>query len=421
MADEIGTPGVTGAARWRVLIALGLTYALLGILMNSVGVVILQSIRHFDASKPGGSTLEACKDLSVVVASFFLATRIPAFGYRRALIGVMAAIALACLGASFAHAFVAMQLLFVATGLCFGIAKVSTYAAIGLLARDPADHASITGIIEGVFMVGLLAGVWLFGWFVGSDATGSDWLRVYWVLAALCAFASLLWRTTPLDETAAIVGETDQPSGWREMLSLAALPATVAFLAGIFCYVLLEQSVGTWLPTFNNEVLHLPPAMSVQMSSIFVGALAFGRLVSGLVLRRFDWLPVLLGCLACVALLIVATLPATRSLVARPDVTWSTAPVAAFLFPLLGVFLAPIYPTLCSIVLSALPRHRHAAMIGMIVVFSALGGTIGSFLTGLLFQHVSGQIAFYFALLPLALIAIALGWIRRTLGKGLEA
>jgi fucose permease len=238
--------------RLRILIALGLTYALLGILMNSVGVVILQSIRHFDITKPTGSTLEACKDLSVVVASFLLATRIPAFGYRHALIGVMAALTLACLAASLAERFVAMQLLFVATGLCFGIAKVATYAVIGLLARDPADHASITGTIEGVFMVGLLAGVWLFGWFVGADVTGSDWLQVYWVLAGLCAAAGLLWLTTPLDETGAVVSATDQPGGLRAMLSLVALPATVAFLAGIFCYVLVEQSVGTWLPTFNR-------------------------------------------------------------------------------------------------------------------------------------------------------------------------
>lgn len=407
--------------RLRILIALGLTYALLGILMNSVGVVILQSIRHFDITKPTGSTLEACKDLSVVVASFLLATRIPAFGYRRALIGVMAALTLACLAASLAERFVAMQLLFVATGLCFGIAKVATYAVIGLLARDPADHASITGTIEGVFMVGLLAGVWLFGWFVGADVTGSDWLHVYWVLAGLCAAAGLLWLTTPLDETGAVVSATDQPGGLRAMLSLVALPATVAFLAGIFCYVLVEQSVGTWLPTFNNEVLHLPPAMSVQISSIFVGALAVGRLASGVVLKRIDWLPVLLGCLACIAILIVATLPATRGLVPRPDVTWTNAPLAAYLFPLLGLFLAPIYPTLCSIVLSALPLHRHAAMIGLMVIFSALGGTVGSFLTGMLFQHVSGQIAFYFALLPLALIAVMLFRIRSGLHKAATA
>src|SRR3546814_20060490 len=76
--------------RARIIVALALTYAVLGILMNSVGVVILQSIRHFAATKTLGSTLEACKDLSVVAASFLLATRIPSLGYRRALIGVMA-------------------------------------------------------------------------------------------------------------------------------------------------------------------------------------------------------------------------------------------------------------------------------------------------------------------------------------------
>jgi fucose permease len=161
--------------------------------------------------------------------------------------------------------------------------------------------------------------------------------------------------------------------------------------------------------------------MSVQISSIFVGALAVGRLASGVVLKRIDWLPVLLGCLACIAILIVATLPATRGLVPRPDVTWTDAPLAAYLFPLLGLFLAPIYPTLCSIVLSALPLHRHAAMIGLMVIFSALGGTVGSFLTGMLFQHVSGQIAFYFALLPLALIAVMLFRIRSGLHKAATA
>lgn len=383
--------------------------------MNSVGVVILQSIRHLGASKTGGSTLEACRDLSVVAASFLFATRIPAFGYRRALIGVMGAIALACLAASTAQAFFAMQFLFVATGLAFGIAKVSTYATIGLLARDPADHASITGIVEGVFMVGLLAGTWLFGGFIAADRTGDDWLRVYWLLAALCALAALLWVATPIDERGATPDDGNLPGGWRTMIALAALPATVAFLAAIFCYVLLEQSVGTWLPTFNNEVLHLPPAMSVQMSSIFVAALALGRLASGVLMKRIAWLPLLLVSLAGVAVLIVATLPLAQGLALRPNVTWSTAPLAAYLFPLLGFFLAPIYPTLCSIVLSALPRHRHAAMIGLIVIFSALGGTIGSFLTGLLFQHVSGQGAFYFALVPIALMGVLLLRLRATL------
>lgn len=395
--------------RIRTIVALALTYALLGILMNSVGVVILQSIRHLNATKVMGSSLEACKDLSVVAASFLLATRVPTFGYRRALIAVLAVMAAGCLAASFAGAFLAMQLLFVVTGLSFGVAKIATYSTIGLLARDPAEHASITGTIEGVFMIGVLAGAWLFGWFIGSDELGGGWLHVYWLLAGLCAVAALMWLTVTLDEREAVANEGDAPAGWRAML---ALPATVAVLAGLFFYVLIEQGIGTWLPTFNSETLHLPAAMSVQMSSIFLAALALGRLASGVVLRRISWLPVLLGCLAAIAMIVVATLPLAHGVESRADRTWANAPLAAYLFPLLGLFLAPIYPTVCSVALSALPRHRHPPMVGMIVIFSALGGTIGSFITGMLFQHLPGALAFYFVLVPIALIALILPMIR---------
>ncbi len=407
--------------RIRTIVALALTYALLGILMNSVGVVILQSIRHLNATKVMGSSLEACKDLSVVAASFLLATHVPAFGYRRALIAVLAVMAGACLAASFASTFLAMQLLFVVTGLNFGVAKIATYSTIGLLARDPADHASITGTIEGVFMVGVLAGAWLFGWFIGPDDQSGAWLHVYWLLAGLCAVAALMWLTLRLDEREAVADETDAPAGWRAMLGLALLPATVGVLAGLFFYVLIEQGIGTWLPTFNSEVLHLPAAMSVQMSSIFLAALALGRLASGIVLRRISWLPVLLGCLAAIAIIVVATLPLAPGVEPRAENGWANTPLAAYLFPLLGLFLAPIYPTICSVALSALPRHRHPPMVGLIVIFSALGGTIGSFITGMLFQHLPGTLAFYFVLVPIALIALLLPAIRARQVRGLAA
>lgn len=407
--------------RVRTIVALALTYALLGILMNSVGAVILQSIRHLDATRMMGSSLEACKDLSVVAASFLLATRVPAFGYRRALIAVLATMAAACLAASFAESFVAMQLLFVITGLGFGVAKIATYSTIGLLARDSADHASITGTIEGVFMIGVLVGAWLFGWFIGADEQGGGWLRVYWLLAGLCITAALLWLTVTLDEREAVAQGSEPAAGWREMARLGLLPATVAILLGLFLYVLVEQGIGTWLPTFNSEVLHLPAAISVQMSSIFLAALALGRLASGIVLRRVEWLPVLLGCLAAIALIVIATLPLARQVEPGTGLGWADMPLAAYLFPLLGFFLAPIYPTICSVALSALPRHRHPPMVGLIVIFSALGGTIGSFLTGMLFEHLSGALAFYFVLLPVALIAFLLPAIRARQAQGAAA
>ena len=411
-ARETGVPVTRHALmRFYTIAALAYAYAVVGILMNSVGVVILQSIQHLGATKLQGSALEACKDLSVVAASFFLATRVATFGFRRAMIGILLVMAATCLAASFAGSFVAMQALFVMTGLSFGVVKVATYSTIGLLARDPADHASITGTIEGVFMVGVLTGLWIFAAFIGADVTGRAWLHVYWLLAGLCAAGAMAWFLVSLDESAARAAETS--AGWREMLALAALAATIVVLGALFLYVLIEQGVGSWLPTFNREVLQLPAAMSVQMSTIFLAALAAGRLMSGLVLRRFHWLPVLLMCLAAIAILIVTSLPLARGVMPRSDIGWANAPVAAYIFPLLGFFLAPIYPTICSVALSALPRPSHPAMVGLIVIFSALGGTLGSFITSLLFQHLSGAFAFYFLLVPIGLIALLLPVIRR--------
>jgi fucose permease len=388
--------------------ALATSYALLGLLMNSVGTVILQSIAHYGVSKPHAATLEACKDLSVVVASFLFATALPRFGFRRAQIAVMIAIALGALAISAANSFVAMQLFFVLVGLCFGVAKVATYATIGLLRADPARHASLTTLIEGIFMIGILAGIWLFGWFIGRDTSGSGWLSVYLVIAVLAGATAVLWWLTDLDETAARTAEGEAAPGRRAMLTLLVLPSTIAFLAAIFLYVLVEQSVGTWLPTFNNQVLHLPSAMSVQVSSIFVAALAVGRLGASGLVARLGWLRLLLGCLGVVAALVLLTLPSTRGITPRADIGWFNAPVAAYIFPLIGVFMAPIYPIVSSVVLSALPRDRHAAMVGLMVIFSALGGTIGSLITGVVFDRFSGQTAFYLVLVPLTLIGFAL-------------
>ncbi len=392
----------------RTTAALIVTYAILGLLMNSVGTVILQSISAYGISKPHAASLEACKDLSVVVASFLVAASLSKFGFRRAQMTVMTVIGLGSLLMPFTNAFWMNQAMFVIVGLCFGVAKVATYSSIGLLRPDPKGHASLTTLIEGIFMLGILAGIWMFGWFIGADSNGSDWLRVYYVIAALSAVSLILWSAAELDESNAAPSAELADVGRMDMLRLAALPATVAFLLSVFLYVLIEQSIGTWLPTFNNEVLNLPSALSVQMSGIFIAALAIGRLGASGLVARFGWLRLLLICISAMAVLVLLTLPMTDNAGTAPVTSWADAPLAAYILPLIGVFMAPIYPILCSIMLSALPQERHPPMVGLIVIFSALGGTVGSFVTGLVFQNLSGQTAFYLVLAPLAALAVML-------------
>ena len=53
-----------------------------------------------------------------------------------------------------------------------------------------------------------------------------------------------------------------------------------------------------------------------------------------------------------------------------------------------------------------MPKAKHGAMSGLIVVFSAIGGTLGSILTGYLFDKVGGIKAFYFSFIPIIILAI---------------
>ena len=70
---------------------------------------------------------------------------------------------------------------------------------------------------------------------------------------------------------------------------------------------------------------------------------------------------------------------------------------------LLNTYAGLSVPLIASATLSALPQKMHSAMTGLIVIFSALGGTIGSFITGFTFDRFSGQTAFYLVLVPLDL------------------
>jgi len=80
----------------------------------------------------------------------------------------------------------------------------------------------------------------------------------------------------------------------------------------------------------------------------------------------------------------------------------------AFVFSVMGFFIGPIYPTIVSIVLSRLEKPRHAAMTGLIIIFSALGGTTGSFVVGFISRSFSTHDAFFFPLIPMAILGLLL-------------
>ncbi len=400
--------------RQRMILAMILTYMIFAVLLNSVGTLILMSQKALGASKEATSVLDAFKDLPIAVVAFLVASLLPRLGYRRGMILGLGLVTVACLLMPATNTFWMVKVMLATVGVAFALVKVAVYSSIGLLTDDKQGHASLTSVIEGCFMVGVLAGPWLFGIFIDSQTAPTDrvWLDIFLWLAVACVAVIALLATTRMDEDAARDNHAAARSS-ADMFKLVALPMVVVFLVSAFLYVLIEQGINTWLPTFNADVLHLSTVTSVQLASLFAAATAVGRLGAGLVLRFMPWHWLLIVCVLAMATLVMVVLPMAAHAQPPAQDGWRHAPLVAFVFPLLGLFMAPIYPAINSVVLSALPKARHAAMTGLIVVFSALGGTTGSFITGQVFARLGGQTAFYLSLAPMAVLLVAIVLLKR--------
>lgn len=400
---------------WKIKLSLFLNYFVFAILLNSVGTVILQVQNNYRITQSSASILEAFKDLSIAIVSFLVASYIARIGYKRSMLLALALVIIACLMMPFIGGFAMTKVLFAVTGASFALIKVSVFATIGLVTSNKKDHASFMNFIESFFMIGILTGYFIFSAFVNSaDPTSTSWLKVYYLLAGISALAFLLLLSSPLDESSVKTPETKPLSqDFIDMFKLAIRPLVLIFVVSAFFYVLIEQSIMSWLPTFNNQVLHLSTALSIQMASILAASTAIGRFVAGVVLRKIHWLLVIIICLVLAAILVLLVIPLASNLQVTSVSSWSDAPFVAFIFPVIGLLLAPVYPAINSVILSSLPKIQHGPMSGLIVIFSALGGTTGSIITGFIFQHYGGQTAFYFSLVPISILIISLIFFNR--------
>lgn len=399
----------------KLKISLFINYFLFAILLNSVGTVILQVQNTYHVAASSAGTLEAFKDLSIAIMSFLVASYLRKLGYKNAMLIALALVTLACLAMPSINTFWMTKVLFATVGISFALIKVSVYATLGIVTKDKSEHISLMNFIESFFMIGILTGYFIFSGFVDDKNPSSNaWLQVYYLLAGMATIAFVLLLSTTIQTTSENSSSaTHSTQGFEAMFQLALKPAVLIFIASAFIYVLIEQSIMSWLPTFNSKVLHLPTTLSIQMASILAASTALGRFIAGIVLRKAPWLIVLSTCIICSGLLVVVALPLASANQTSMIHGWADAPLVAFIFPLIGFLIAPIYPAINSLILSTLPSEKHGMMSGLIVVFSALGGTTGSFITGHIFDSFGGQIAFYFSLIPMVALLICLFFFKK--------
>jgi MFS transporter, FHS family, glucose/mannose:H+ symporter len=404
------SPEQPRGAGFMVHLGLALNLIVFATLLNSVGIVVERSISEFGVSKTIGGTLEGCKDLTIAFTSLVLASQVPKIGYRRVMLGGLAIVMVACsLLASFQQ-FWTVPLLFVLCGASFAMVKVAVYASVGLISGNAAQHATQMNRLEGIYQLGAMVSPLVFAEMIAR----ANWTQTYWFVVVLAAVAMAVWAVTPLDESG--VRSDGKSSGMGDVWGLLRQPIVLVFLFGGWVYVMIEQSIGTWLPTFQKDVFHLSPELAARLLSVYFGLLALSRFTFGALARRFSPFALQVVFLSCAFALTLGVLLSTKN-AQGPEITQlSQVPFLAIAFCSVGFLIGPIYPTLNSMLLSRLDKGMQSTATGLIIIFSALGGTSGSQVIGYLSEHQDTHTAFHFPLLPMVAL-IGLLFLSRAQGR----
>jgi len=388
-----------------IKVSMYLNYFVFAILLNSVGIVILKSQNNYGVDEVTASTLELFKDIPIAIVSFIIASFLPRIGYKKSMLIGLFLVTIGCVQMYFSNSFMGARILFATVGVSFALIKISVYSMIGLVVNNQHEHNSLMSSIEGVFMIGIALAYFLFPAF-NKEAKPDSWLNVYWLLAAISVISFIILFNIKFDEGHEIPG-VNLADDAKQMLLLMAKLLVLVFIISTFFYVMVEQGIMSWLPTFNSRVLKLPENIGIMMASILAISLAVGRLTAGVITKYFSWFYVVSISMFLAMIIVVFVLPKTVNIKPIEINSLSDIPIIGYVFPIIGLFIAPIYPLLSSAILSVLPKKLHSPMTGLIVIFSALGGTLGSRIIGWLFKNMGAGKAFYFLLIPMGLLIVS--------------
>ena len=395
-----------------IKISLFLIYFVFAALLNSVGILVERSQEVYGVAKEAAAILEPFKDLSIALVSFLVGSFLPRLGYKRGMLLSLALVFFGCIGMYLGNNFWAVKILFALTGMSFAVVKVSVYALIGQVADSDDGHRQMMSYIETVFMIGIIFMYVVFPLFY-DDNDPNAWLRGYLLMSGVVAVAFLIIAFSKFE-----VKVPDKSGsfaeGIRRMTRIMGSSKLVwLFATFAFFYVMTEQGIMTWLPTFNKETLKIDDQLAAQVAVILMVSFAVGRFITGTLVKKVKWNRLALFGLIAAAALVLVVLPMANNVGDTEVNSLAALPLVAFLFPMIGLFLAPLYPLVSSTVLSNTEKDTHNEIAGILTFFSALGGTLGSLLIGFLFDVLGGNNVFYLSLIPMAIILTVLIFLSR--------
>jgi fucose permease len=244
--------------------------------------------------------------------------------------------------------------------------------------------------VEASFMVGIFIVNTGFGWLISSRYS-EYWKFGFLSITVLCAVTIFLFSKLNISEAK----KTENKSLMAE-LSVFVKPATIMFLAVVFFIVFVEQGFNSWLPSFYKNHLNVNSFFALQATSFLALFSYAGRTATANIIHRFSLSKYYILCIS----LIIAVLVIIVGIQYFDSVN---SGIILFLFPVIGLFLSPLYPVINSKMIAQIDREKINLFTSLIVIFSSLGSSVSSIIMAVLFGK---QLLNYYPLYILLAVSV---------------
>jgi fucose permease len=338
-----------------------------------MGIVILQlSEAKITYGKLG--FLESFKDIPVAFISLFAVNFITRTGTKNSLILALTIVGICSLILPFVEVFWFYKLWFAIIGACFAIGKICVFGIIRNNIPDEKSLAKTMNSVEASFMIGIFVVNTGFGWLISSRFS-EFWKFGFLSISVLSGIAIFLFSRLQISEPE----KKGQNNVFKEVSNLIN-PMLIIFLAVIFSILFVEQSFNSWLPSFYKNHLKVNSFFALQASSFLALFSYIGRIITAHIIQRFSLSKYYILCISLI-LLVLAIIIGIQFADAEDS------RILLFLFPVIGLFLSPLYPVINSKMIVRIDKSKANLLTSLIVIFSSLGSSVSSMTMAVLFEN----------------------------------
>lgn len=355
----------------KISLPLKLTFLIFSMVLNCMGLIILQ-LADDNITYGELGFLESFKDLPIAFISLFAVGFINKTGSKKALILALTIVGFCSCLLPFMADFWFYKLWFAIIGACFAIGKICVFGIIRNNISDEKSLAKTMNSVEASFMIGIFVVNTGFGWLISSQYS-EFWKFGFLMIAVLSAITIFLLSKADISESKPL----ENKNVFSE-LSGFTTPSISLFLGVVFFIVFVEQGFNSWLPSFYKNHLNVNSFFALQATS-FLSLFSYaGRTVTANIIRRFELSKYYITCMSLIfaLLLIILGIQYFDSIDSR---------MILFLFPVVGLFLSPLYPVINSRVIAQVDKEKVNLFTSLIVIFSSLGSSVSSIIMAILF------------------------------------